>query len=75
MTKYRVSLFTMVPAFCDIDVEANTPEEAQKLALEKDAAEWKAGASHRMDYDVEWGEHETPEVNEVRLAPTRRARA
>jgi hypothetical protein len=66
----------MVLAFTEVDVEADTENEAETVALQEDAEEWKISPrSHGMDYEIEWGEHESVTVNEVRVAPTRRVRA
>jgi hypothetical protein len=66
MRKFEVTIFCIVPAFKSMTIEADTAEEAQKLALEEDREDFKRSRSAGMSYDCEWGERDNVEINEVR---------
>jgi hypothetical protein len=67
MPRYEISLMVMVPAFYDMEVEADTADNAKVIALADDMNMHKSGPNtYGSEWNVEWGEREAAEVNEIR---------
>jgi hypothetical protein len=67
MPKYEISLVVNVPAFKEVEVEAETAEEAQAKAIQDAETELRTSPTVAgAEYEIEWQARDNVQVNEIK---------